>query len=64
MEKLDVGGAVGNKESLYIIKDLGIGKPYVGMTQLLVVRLLKILQIIFCNFRTNTYCNCFRRISR
>lgn len=30
--KLDVGGAVGKQGMLYIIKDLGIGKPYVGMT--------------------------------
>lgn len=32
MGKLDVGGAVGKQGMLYIIKDLGIGKPYVGMT--------------------------------
>lgn len=30
--KLDVGTAVGKNGMLYIIKDLGIGKPYVGMT--------------------------------
>lgn len=30
--KLDVGTAVGKHGMLYIIKDLGIGKPYVGMT--------------------------------
>ena len=30
--KLDVGTAVGKKGMLYIVKDLGIGKPYVGMT--------------------------------
>lgn len=30
--KLDVGNAVGKNGMLYIIKDLGIGKPYVGMT--------------------------------
>ena len=30
--KIDVGGAVGKQGMLYIIKDLGIGKPYVGMT--------------------------------
>ena len=30
--KLDVGGAVGKQGMLYIIKDLGLGKPYVGMT--------------------------------
>lgn len=30
--KLDVGTAVGKHGILYIIKDLGIGKPYVGMT--------------------------------
>lgn len=30
--KLDVGSAVGKHGMLYIIKDLGIGKPYVGMT--------------------------------
>ena len=30
--KLDVCGAVGKQGMLYIIKDLGIGKPYVGMT--------------------------------
>lgn len=30
--KLDVGKAVGKKGMLYIIKDLGVGNPYVGMT--------------------------------
>lgn len=30
--KLDVGAAVGTKGMLYIVKDLGIGNPYVGMT--------------------------------
>lgn len=30
--KLDVGNAVGKHGMLYIIKDLGVGKPYVGMT--------------------------------
>lgn len=30
--KLDVGTAVGKNGMLYIIKDLAIGKPYVGMT--------------------------------
>ena len=30
--KLNVGKAVGKYGMLYIIKDLGIGKPYVGMT--------------------------------
>lgn len=30
--KLDVGTAVGKKGMLYIVKDLGIGNPYVGMT--------------------------------
>lgn len=30
--KLDVGKAVGKHGMLYIIKDLGVGKPYVGMT--------------------------------
>lgn len=30
--KLDVGTAVGKHGMLYIIKDLGVGKPYVGMT--------------------------------
>ena len=32
--KLDVGTAVGKKGMLYIVKDLGIGKPYVGMTHI------------------------------
>lgn len=30
--KLDVGTLVGKKGMLYIVKDLGVGKPYVGMT--------------------------------
>lgn len=30
--KLDVGSAVGKHGMLYIIKDLGVGTPYVGMT--------------------------------
>lgn len=30
--KLDVGTAVGRHGMLYIIKDLGVGNPYVGMT--------------------------------
>lgn len=30
--KLDVGTAVGKNGMLYIIKDLSVGKPYVGMT--------------------------------
>ena len=30
--KLDVGTAVGKEGMLYIIKDLGMGKPYSGMT--------------------------------
>ena len=30
--KLDVGTAVGKNGMLYIIKDLAVGKPYVGMT--------------------------------
>ena len=30
--KLDVGKAVGTKGMLYIVKDLGVGNPYVGMT--------------------------------
>lgn len=30
--KLDVGTAVGKEGMLYIIKDLGMGKPYAGMT--------------------------------
>lgn len=30
--KLDVGTAVGQKGMLYIVKDLGVGNPYVGMT--------------------------------
>lgn len=30
--KLDVGAAVGQNGMLYIIKDLAVGKPYVGMT--------------------------------
>lgn len=30
--KLDVGTAVGQKGMLYIVKDLSVGKPYIGMT--------------------------------
>ena len=30
--KLDVGTAVGKEGMLYIVKDLGVGNPYVGMT--------------------------------
>lgn len=30
--KLDVSGAVGKEGSLYVIKDLGLKEPYVGMT--------------------------------
>lgn len=33
--KLDVGTAVGKKGMLYIIKDLTVGKPYVGMTPII-----------------------------
>lgn len=34
MGKLDVGGAVGKDGMLYVIKDLGLKEPYVGMTPL------------------------------
>ncbi len=30
--KLDVGGAVGNSGMIYIIKDIGMKEPYIGMT--------------------------------
>lgn len=30
--KLDVGGAVGKNGTLYIIKDIGLKEPYIGMT--------------------------------
>ena len=30
--KLDVGGAVGNSGMIYIIKDIGLKEPYIGMT--------------------------------
>lgn len=33
--KLDVGGAVGKNGMLYIVKDLGVGNPYVGMTPII-----------------------------
>lgn len=33
--KLDVGTAVGQKGMLYIVKDLGVGNPYVGMTPII-----------------------------
>ena len=33
--KLDVGTAVGKEGMLYIIKDLGMGKPYSGMTPII-----------------------------
>ena len=33
--KLDVGNAVGKNGMLYIVKDLGVGKPYVGMTPII-----------------------------
>lgn len=32
--KLDVGGAVGKNGMLYIVKDIGLKEPYVGMTPL------------------------------
>ena len=32
--KLDVGGAVGDSGTLYVIKNLGMAEPYVGMTPL------------------------------
>ena len=32
--KLDVGGVVGRKGSLYVIRDLGFGEPYVGYSPL------------------------------
>ncbi len=32
--KLDVGGAVGRKGSLYVVRDLGFGEPYVGYSPL------------------------------
>lgn len=33
--KLDVGGAVGNEGFLYVIKDIGLKEPYVGITPLI-----------------------------
>ena len=33
--KLDVGTAVGKEGMLYIVKDLGVGNPYVGMTPII-----------------------------
>lgn len=33
--KLDVGKAVGKNGMLYIVKDLGVGNPYVGMTPII-----------------------------
>lgn len=33
--KLDVGNAVGKNGMLYIVKDLGVGNPYVGMTPII-----------------------------
>ena len=32
--KLDVGNAVGNQGFLYVIKDIGLDKPYIGMSKL------------------------------
>jgi molecular chaperone Hsp33 len=32
--KLDVGGAVGKEGSVYVVKDLGFGEPYVGFCKL------------------------------
>ncbi len=32
--KLDVGGAVGNSGSIYVVKDLGFGEPYVGFSKI------------------------------
>ncbi|MBO4264916.1 MAG: Hsp33 family molecular chaperone HslO [Clostridia bacterium] len=32
--KLDVGGVIGNEGSLYVIRDLGFGEPYIGSTPL------------------------------
>lgn len=33
--KLDVGGAVGNQGMIYVIKDIGLKDPYVGMTPII-----------------------------
>ena len=32
--KLDVGGAVGNNGLIYVIKDIGLKEPYIGMSKL------------------------------
>ena len=35
IEKIDVGGAVGRTGMMYIIKDIGLKDPYVGMTPII-----------------------------
>lgn len=47
--KLDVGGAVGNKGSIIVIKDLGLREPYIGQSALVSGEIAEDITAYFAN---------------